>query len=276
MSAGAIIANVGIVVGRKARLLRRRVVAVEDHAGANLVGANLSGLDLRGKVFRNARLHGADLMACNLIGADLEGADLSDAWLTDAQLSGANLRAANLTRAYLCGANFDGAEINETVLDGVVRDHATTWPIRVGSSEPPDAQIDEPVLDKSARDAATIWPTDDVPSVPRRPPDISPIAPVSTTEPPRERRLVSGTPVGLVGRIVEGRREGFFIEVYDDNQRPGGRGGWYVRYWNGDAADHDWFLNDRDIPATFADIRVEWFREKESTAIPRRHGHDSH
>jgi hypothetical protein len=249
---------VGIVIGRATRRLRRSVVAVEDHARANLAGANLSGLDLHRKVFRYACLRGADLTRCNLVGADLEGADLSDAWLTDAQLNGANLRAANLTRVFAGGVNFDGAQIDETVLDGIVHDSSTTWPTGGASepSRPPDLQIGEMVLDGTARDEAMI-------------------SPASTIQPPCERRLASGIPVGRVGRIVEGRREGFFIAVDDDNQRPDGRGGWYVRYWNGDRADHDWFLNERDVSAAFAAIKVEWCSDEESTTIWGRHGHDS-
>lgn len=233
-----------------------------DHTGADLSGARLSDLDLRGKVFRNACLRGADLTACNLIGVDLEGADLSAAWLTGARLNRANLRAANLTRACVIGTDFRDAQIDAAVLDEVVYDQATTWP--PDAPGPESMRETEPATASSSASGPAVSDSCASPVEPR-PQRRSPV-----------RQLPSGIPLGLAGRIVEGRRAGFFIQVDDDTERPRprGTGGWHVVYWDADTAHDDWFLNAGDVPAAFADITVEWSTENGITDVdgapPRR------
>ena len=45
----------------------------------------------------------------------------------------------------------------------------------------------------------------------------------------------SEVPIGLVGRVLSGDHEGFYIEVDDDTMRAGGTGGYYVLVWNLDS-----------------------------------------
>ncbi len=126
-----------IVLRRRTRQLRREVLSVRDHSGADLRGAELYDLDLHGKNFRGADLSRADLTACNLIGADLEGADLTAAFLTGAQFGGANLRATNLTAVYAIATEFEDARMEGAILDRMVYDYSTTWPSTVRPPRPP-------------------------------------------------------------------------------------------------------------------------------------------
>lgn len=135
---------------------------LDDLAGASLTafhgaGANLSGMNLDGAQLQGANLRGADLRGTILVNADLRGADLSGARMNHSDLRGARLdslilgkdrkipaslsevtgryvdfRGANLSGANLSGADLsygrfkdaqlDGVDLDETCMDGALRD----------------------------------------------------------------------------------------------------------------------------------------------------------
>ncbi|MCU1389822.1 MAG: hypothetical protein JWL72_3160 [Ilumatobacteraceae bacterium] len=82
--------------------------------------------------------------------------------------------------------------------------------------------------------------------------------------------------VGVVGRVVSGDHEGFFIEVDDDSERPKGTGGFYVLRWNDKHGFDDWFETKADVVDAFSEGHyglVEWMSEEQSVAIRGRHRH---
>ncbi len=86
--------------------------------------------------------------------------------------------------------------------------------------------------------------------------------------------------VGVVGRVVSGKRNGFFIEVDDDSERPHGSGGWYVLVWGGETAYDDWFESKGHVIEAFTEGeygQVEWLSPEQSAKISGRHRHgESH
>ena len=91
---------------------------------------------------------------------------------------------------------------------------------------------------------------------------------------------VAETRVDVVGRVVSGEHEGFFVEVDDDTERPKGTGGWYVLRWNDEVGYDDWFETKADVIGAFSEGhygQVEWMSAEQSVSIPGRHRHgESH
>jgi hypothetical protein len=79
-------------------------------------------------------------------------------------------------------------------------------------------------------------------------------------------------PVGIVGRVGGGRYDGFFIEVDDDTQRPGGTGGFYL-YWSGSEGYDNWVESEGEVLAFLDTLDIDWMSPEGSTAIPGRHRH---
>jgi hypothetical protein len=81
-------------------------------------------------------------------------------------------------------------------------------------------------------------------------------------------------PVGHVGRVLSGPRQGFYVEVDDDTKRPQGTGGFYVLWWT-DAEGYDnWVESWGGVVALLSDVQVEWLDAEKSSSVPGRQRHN--
>ena len=70
-----------------------------------------------------------------------------------------------------------------------------------------------------------------------------------------------------------GRFDRFYVELDDDSERPGGTGGYYILYWNGNEGYDDRVPSSEEIPTMIKGLDIEWLSAEESSLIPGRHRH---
>jgi hypothetical protein len=85
----------------------------------------------------------------------------------------------------------------------------------------------------------------------------------------------SKPPVGVVGRVLAGRNQGFYVEVDDDTRRAKGSGGYYILWWTGAESYDDWVESWQGVVNILSKVTIEWMDAEQSKAIPGRHRHDT-
>ena len=116
-------------------------VPVYSARASYLRGASLIGANLRKAKLSWVRLQRANLSDAVIEGAKLDHAVMAGATLRGAALVGTDLRDADLKGADLRGADLRKADLRGALLEGVVHDAQTRWPVGVDLPGLPAASL---------------------------------------------------------------------------------------------------------------------------------------